>query len=82
MSTTSVTAAVISKSDLLAHWQGHRALTRRTIEQFPEAELFELSIGGMRTFAKMVMELLAIGAPGLQEIATGNTNKLNEHFEG
>jgi len=82
MSTTTATAAVISKADLLAHWQGHRALTRRTIEKFPEPELFELSIGGMRTFAQMVMELLAIGAPGLQEIATGKTEKLNEHFEG
>ena len=82
MSTATKTAEVISHADLLAHWQGHRALTRRTIEAFPEKELFELSIGGMRPFAKMVMELLAIGGPGLQEMATGNTNELKEDFEG
>lgn len=76
------TQQVLSASDLLAHWQGHRTLTRRTIDAFPEKELFEYTIGGMRTFAKMTMELLAIGAPGLAEIATGKTGKLEEHFEG
>lgn len=81
MSTATQTAAVISHADLLKHWQGHRNLTRRTIEAFPEKELFELSIGGMRPFSKMVMELLAIGGPGLQEIATGKTNALKEDFE-
>jgi uncharacterized damage-inducible protein DinB len=82
MNTATKTAEVISHADLLAHWVGHRGLTRRTIERFPEKELFEYSIGGMRTFAKMVMELLAIGGPGLQEIAVGKTRDLNEHFEG
>ncbi len=75
------TLGVISQEDLLKHWQGHRALTRRVIDAFPEQDLFNHSIGGMRTFAKMVMELLAIGAPGLREIATGETQALNEHFE-
>ena len=74
------TLGVISHEELLKHWQGHRGLTRRTIEAFPEQELFNHSIGGMRTFAQMVMELLGIGAPGLKEIATGVTNTLNEHF--
>lgn len=80
MNTT--TANVITSEELLAHWQGHRALTRRVIEAFPEKELFNYSIGGMRSFSGMVMELLGIGAPGIQEIATGKINELNEHFEG
>ena len=72
---------VIDQQELLNHWQGHRALTRRVIDAFPEQELFNYSIGGMRTFANMVMELLGIGAPGLKEIVTGKTAELNEHFE-
>lgn len=80
MNTT--TAQVLSPTELLAHWQGHRSLTRRTIEAFPEKELFEYSIGGMRPFSGMVMELLGIGAPGIQEIATEQIGELNEHFEG
>lgn len=59
---------VISPQDLLKHWQGHRALTRRVIEAFPEKDFFEFSIGGMRTFSKLTDELLAIGAPALKGI--------------
>jgi len=76
------TAQVISPAELLRHWQGHRSLTRRTIEAFPEHELFHHTIGGMRTFARMAMELLAIAGPGLKEIATGVTSALREDFEG
>jgi uncharacterized damage-inducible protein DinB len=72
---------VITPSELLHHWQGHRGLTRRVIEAFPEAELFNFSIGGMRPFSGMVMELLGIAAPGLREIVTGETGELNEHVE-
>lgn len=73
---------VINTTELLAHWQGHRNLTRKVIEVFPEKELFDYSIGGMRSFAGMVMELLAIGGPGIQEIATNTVNELNEQFKG
>lgn len=59
---------VISMEALLKHWQGHRNLTRRVIELFPEKEFFEFSIGGMRTFAELTSELLAIGAPGMKGI--------------
>ena len=41
---TTATAQVISKEDLLNHWQGHRNLTRRVIEAFPEKDFFEFSI--------------------------------------
>lgn len=53
---------------LLKHWLGHRNLTRRVIEVFPEKEFFEFSIGGMRTFAELTSELLAIGVPGMKGI--------------
>ncbi|WP_219225568.1 DinB family protein [Pedobacter antarcticus] len=59
-------AQVISPEDLLKHWQGHRNLTRRVIEAFPEKEFFEFSIGGMRPFSALTSELLAIGGPALK----------------
>lgn len=67
--TETQTAQVITSAELLGHWQGHRRLTRRLIEAFPEKELFEYSIGGMRTFASMVKELLSIAVPGIRQIA-------------
>ena len=79
---TTAAPQVIGQEELLAHWLGHRGLTRRTVEAFPEKELFEFSIGGMRTFAQIMKELLAIGAPGLKEIVTGQTAPLDEHFVG
>ncbi|MCM4154256.1 damage-inducible protein DinB [Arenibacter sp. N53] len=72
---------VISTEELLKHWQGHRALTRRAIDAFPEKAFFNHTIGGMRPFSEMVMELLGIAAPGLKEIATGITAPLNENIE-
>ena len=79
--TLNKTPQVISSQELLDHWQGHRALTRRTIEAFPEDAFFSHTIGGMRTFAEMVMELLGIAGPGIKEIATGISAPLNEHLE-
>jgi uncharacterized damage-inducible protein DinB len=84
METTSIknqTAAVITSTELLKHWQGHRSLTRRVIEAFPEKELFEYSLGGMRPFAGMVQELLAIAVPGIRQIATGGGEELNERLD-
>lgn len=72
---------VITPIELLKHWQGHRTLTRRAIETFPEKEFFEFSIGGMRTFAEMTMELLGIAVPALREITSGNITDLNDSFE-
>ncbi len=62
---------IVTKEELLQHWQGHRNLTRRVIEKFPEKELFSFSIGGMRSFAEMVIELLSIDVPGLEGIVYG-----------
>ncbi|CAD0002506.1 DinB family protein [Flavobacterium chungangense] len=74
-------AQVITSEDLLKHWQGHRALTRRLIELFPEKDFFEFSIGGMRPFAKLVDELLAIAAPGLKAIVNRESQPYTEAEE-
>lgn len=71
-------AQVITPEDLLNHWQGHRALTRRVIELFPEKDFFEFSIGGMRPFSKLANELLAIGAPALKGIVNREIQPYNE----
>lgn len=70
------TAELISTEDLLKHWQGHRALTRRVIEAFPEKDFFEFSIGGMRPFSKLTDEILAIAVPALK----GIVNRTEEPF--
>ncbi|WP_437823593.1 DinB family protein [Tenacibaculum mesophilum] len=79
--TSTLLEQVITPSELLAHWQGHRGLTRRTIEAFTEEAFFNYSIGGMRTFADMVMELLGIAGPGIKEIATGEIQELIERVD-
>ena len=50
-------------------------------DAFPEKELFTHRIGGMRSFADMLMELLGIAGPGIMEIVNGVPTQLNEHFE-
>jgi uncharacterized damage-inducible protein DinB len=61
---------VIPSEALLEHWQGHRRLTRRVIEAFPEDRLFSFSVGGMRPFGALAMELLSMGAPYLRGVAS------------
>jgi uncharacterized damage-inducible protein DinB len=74
-------AQVITPEDLLNHWQGHRALTRRVIESFPDKDFFEFSIGGMRSFSKLIDELLAIGAPALKGIVNRDIQPYTEGTE-
>lgn len=65
------TAPVMTSEVLLEHWQGHRRVTRRVIEAFPEDKLFTHSIGGMRPFSELVIEILTMAAPGVKGVATG-----------
>ena len=62
---------IITPDALLAHWQGHRGLTRKIIEAFPDDKLFTYSIGGMRPFSDLVLEFVSMGVPTLNGIATG-----------
>lgn len=76
-STSTTTAPVITPEQLLGHWQGHRRVTRRMIEAFPEDQLFSFSIGGMRSFGDLVREFLAMDAPMVQEIVGGGEPAYN-----
>lgn len=70
--------SVLTPEALLDHWQGHRRLTRRVIEAFPEDKLFNYSIGGMRPFSAMATELLGMAVPGLKGVITGNWQTIDE----
>ena len=72
---------VITPEQFLAHWQGHRRLTRRLIEAFPEDQLWSFSIGGMRSFGVLVRELIAVGPPLLRGVVTGDWTPVTEHGE-
>ena len=63
-------AVVITPEAFLKHWQGHRALTRRMIEAFPEDQLFTFSVGGMRPFSTLVLEFIGMAVPTLQGVVT------------
>lgn len=68
---TLVPSAVLTQTQLLAHWQGHRRLTRRVIEAFPEDQLYTFAVDGMRSFGELALELLAMAAPMARGVVTG-----------
>jgi uncharacterized damage-inducible protein DinB len=75
LTTETLDATVLTPDALLKHWQGHRGLTRKMIEAFPEEKLFTYSVGGMRPFADLVYEFLGMAVPGISGIATGKWEK-------
>ncbi|WP_315814750.1 DinB family protein [Paraflavitalea speifideaquila] len=75
-------AVVITPAQLLEHWQGHRQLTRKVIEAFPEDKLFTYSIGGMRPFSKLAHELIQLTFVGVHGLATGQWKELQELYAG
>jgi uncharacterized damage-inducible protein DinB len=66
-----MTPNLITPQALLDHWQGHRRLTRRVLEAFPEDKLFSYSIGGMRPFSDLIKEFLKMAEPIAHGVATG-----------
>lgn len=69
------TAAFIASADLLAHWEGHRRLTRRVIEAFPEDKLFAFQPAPpMRPFGAMALEAIHMVVPTLEGLATDSWN--------
>jgi uncharacterized damage-inducible protein DinB len=64
-------ATFITPESLLQHWQGHRRLSRRMIEAFPEDQLFTYSVGGMRPFGVLALEMLTMAVPMLRGVVNG-----------
>lgn len=61
----------VTPEAMLAHWQGHRRLTRRFIAAYPEDQLYTFSVGGMRPFGALVGELLSMAEPMVRGVVTG-----------
>ena len=78
---SAASAVVLSPQDLLEHWQGHRRLTRRVIEAFPEDQLFTFSIGGMRPFGALALEMASMGAPMIRGVVSGDWNTSMDRTE-
>ena len=68
------TMSFITPDGLLAHWQGHRRLTRRVIHAFPEDKLFSFSVGGMRPFGVLALEMLTMSVPMVRGAVSGEWN--------
>ena len=63
---------IIPATALLEHWQGHRRLTRRVIQAFPDEELFRFTLGSMRPFGAMALEMISMAEPMVRGIVTGD----------
>jgi uncharacterized damage-inducible protein DinB len=70
--TTNTDVAVITANELLKHWQGHRKLSRKVLDAFPENDLFGFSIGGMRTYAGLAKEMIGLASGGINGVVTGD----------
>jgi uncharacterized damage-inducible protein DinB len=68
----SASASFITPEALLSHWQGHRRHTRRVIDLFPDDKLFTFSIGGMRTFGDLALELQSMASPMARGLGTSD----------
>lgn len=66
------TPTVITPAQLLTHWQGHRKLTSRLIEAYPEDQFETFTMAGMRTFSALVHEMLAIAGPTIDGFVNRN----------
>ena len=77
-SENSSSAVVITPEQLREHWQGHRTLTRRVIDAFPEDQLFTFSVGRMRPFSVMAMEFIGMAVPTIRGIVTGEWGSYDE----
>jgi uncharacterized damage-inducible protein DinB len=61
---TQPTPTFITPEALLAHWQGHQRLTRRTLEVFPEDQLFSFTPAPpMRNFGELALEVVQMIEP-------------------
>jgi uncharacterized damage-inducible protein DinB len=67
-------APFITPDALLTRWQGHRRLTRRVIDAFPDDALFSFSVGGMRPFGALALEMLSMAVPMVQGVVSDYWN--------
>ena len=72
MTTQTETKTFITTAALLEHWEGHRRLTRRVLEAYPEDKLFSFQPAPpMRSFGVLILEIDGMVAPTLNGLANG-----------
>ncbi|WP_216319362.1 DinB family protein [Deinococcus aestuarii] len=65
------TPSLMTPEFLLADWQGHRRLTRRVIEAFPDDQLFTFTAAPpMRSFGELAWEMHGVAAYTLDGLVT------------
>jgi uncharacterized damage-inducible protein DinB len=64
-------ATFITPDALLVHWQAHRRLTRKVIGAFPEDRLFTFSVGDMRPFGALALEMISMAVPMVRGALSG-----------
>lgn len=62
---------LLTLKQFYTHWQGHRRLTIRTVEAFPEDKLFSYKVEPMRTFGEIAKEIMGVEAYTLNGIISG-----------
>lgn len=70
---------VITPEALLEHWQGHRRVTRRVIDAFPEDQLFSFRVPPMRSFGMMALEMIGMAVPMVRALAGGTSEGAGHH---
>ena len=61
--------ALVTPESMLKHWQGHRSITRKTIEMFPEEHLFTFQPAPpMRSFGALMIEVLGLIEPTVKGV--------------
>jgi uncharacterized damage-inducible protein DinB len=66
------TMELLTLEQFYNHWQGHRRLTIRTVEAFPEDKLFSYNVEPMRPFGKLMIEVLMVEGHFLHGILSGD----------
>ena len=70
--------SLLSHITLLEYWQSHQRVTKRTIELFPDDQLFAFQPAPpMRSFGELMLEVIRTLEPNLRGWTTGEWTKYN-----
>ena len=73
MNSAPQTTALVTPESLLKHWQGHRSITLKAIEMFPEEHLFGFQPAPpMRSFGTLIIEVIGMIEPTLNGAEIGD----------
>lgn len=62
---------LLTPETLWNYWEGHRRLTLRTLEAFPEVEMHGHPVPNMRSFVELMTEIINVEESTLRGLQTG-----------